>query len=122
MTRVASHCGCPAPTRWQSVMSQCASTVLLPGLLNSRSLRLTAVTQIFICILRVSFMFTSLFTTFQILPQLLNELKVDSTGDSIDWGTLAVYTCSKNCDEGPTYKAEFLWKQDFSDSNIAAAQ
>ncbi|PNF25052.1 Programmed cell death protein 2 [Cryptotermes secundus] len=49
---------------------------------------------------------------FQILPQMLNYLGLDSTEDSVDWGTLAVYTCSQSCDEGPAYKQEFLWKQD----------
>ena len=50
---------------------------------------------------------------FQVMPQLLNSLRVDSTGASIDWGTLAVYSCSVSCNtEG--YCREFLWKQDFS--------
>jgi pre-rRNA-processing protein TSR4 len=51
---------------------------------------------------------------FQILPQLLNHLGLDSVGDSIDWGTLAVYTCSASCDVGPAYHPEIVWKQDFS--------
>ncbi|XP_025940904.1 programmed cell death protein 2, partial [Apteryx rowi] len=51
---------------------------------------------------------------FQIMPQLLNHLKVDSLGESIDWGTLAVYTCANNCNEGNQYTEEFIWKQDFS--------
>ncbi|VDI64159.1 pre-rRNA-processing protein TSR4 [Mytilus galloprovincialis] len=55
---------------------------------------------------------------FQIMPQLLTYLEVDSLGDSIDWGTLCVYTCSGSCDIGNNYNKEFLWKQDFSDSNI----
>ncbi|XP_021926368.1 programmed cell death protein 2 [Zootermopsis nevadensis] len=49
---------------------------------------------------------------FQILPQLLNYLGLDSTEKSVDWGTLAIYTCSQSCNEGPAYKREFLWKQD----------
>jgi hypothetical protein len=48
----------------------------------------------------------------QILPQMLNYLGLDSTEKSVDWGTLAVYTCSQSCNEGPAYKQEFLWKQD----------
>jgi len=49
----------------------------------------------------------------QVMPQLLNYLNLDSTGDSIDWATLAVYTCSADCDLGGQYGKEFLWKQDF---------
>lgn len=51
---------------------------------------------------------------FQVMPQLLNSLGVDSTGASIDWGTVAVYTCSVSCDQGDQYRSEFIWKQDFS--------
>ncbi|NXX89273.1 PDCD2 protein, partial [Centropus bengalensis] len=51
---------------------------------------------------------------FQIMPQLLNHLKVDSLGESIDWGTLVVYTCADNCGDGSKYLEEFIWKQDFS--------
>ncbi|XP_059179842.1 programmed cell death protein 2 [Centropristis striata] len=51
---------------------------------------------------------------FQVMPQLLNSLSVDSTGASIDWGTLAVYTCSASCDHNDQYRPEFIWKQDFS--------
>ncbi|XP_041359403.1 programmed cell death protein 2-like [Gigantopelta aegis] len=49
---------------------------------------------------------------FQVLPQLLCHLGVDSLGDSIDWGTLCVYTCRQSCDIGTRYQDEFLWKQD----------
>lgn len=51
---------------------------------------------------------------FQVMPQLLNSLSVDSTGASIDWGTLAVYACSASCDGDGQYCPEFIWKQDFS--------
>ncbi|KFQ62059.1 Programmed cell death protein 2, partial [Pelecanus crispus] len=51
---------------------------------------------------------------FQIMPQLLNHLQVDSLGESIDWGTLVVYTCADNCGEGNKYLEEVIWKQDFS--------
>ncbi|XP_005148731.2 programmed cell death protein 2 [Melopsittacus undulatus] len=51
---------------------------------------------------------------FQIMPQLLNHLQVDSLGESIDWGTLVVYTCANNCGEENKYMEEFIWKQDFS--------
>uniref|UniRef100_A0A8C2KNX6 MYND-type domain-containing protein n=1 Tax=Cyprinus carpio TaxID=7962 RepID=A0A8C2KNX6_CYPCA len=51
---------------------------------------------------------------FQIMPQLLNHLKVDTTDASIDWGTVAIYTCADSCDQGTKYSPEFIWKQDFS--------
>uniref|UniRef100_UPI00358FDA81 programmed cell death protein 2 isoform X3 n=1 Tax=Myxine glutinosa TaxID=7769 RepID=UPI00358FDA81 len=63
---------------------------------------------------------------FQIMPQLLNDLNVDKLGASIDWGTLAVYTCSQSCrpaTDGETrtysYLPEFVWKQDFVQNNNA---
>ncbi|KAM9765125.1 programmed cell death protein 2 isoform 1-T1 [Menidia menidia] len=49
---------------------------------------------------------------FQVMPQLLNNLRVDSTGASIDWGTLVVYTCSASCNHDDQYSQEFIWKQD----------
>lgn len=53
---------------------------------------------------------------FQIMPQMLNDLRLDSASDTgIDWGTLAIYTCSDNCDLGSAYKKEYVWKQDYSD-------
>ncbi|NP_001134666.1 programmed cell death protein 2 [Salmo salar] len=52
---------------------------------------------------------------FQVMPQLLNDLKVDSPDASIDWGTLAVYTCADSCDQGNKYSSEFIWKQDFTE-------
>ncbi|XP_041280064.1 programmed cell death protein 2 isoform X1 [Onychostruthus taczanowskii] len=51
---------------------------------------------------------------FQIMPQLLNHLQVDSLGESIDWGTLVVYTCADSCGGGSEYLEEFIWKQDYS--------
>ncbi|KAG9469520.1 hypothetical protein GDO78_020303 [Eleutherodactylus coqui] len=51
---------------------------------------------------------------FQVMPQLLNHLKVDSLQESIDWGVLAVYTCAANCNAETCYVEEFLWKQDVS--------
>ncbi|XP_041468574.1 programmed cell death protein 2-like [Lytechinus variegatus] len=56
---------------------------------------------------------------FQIMPQLLTHLDVDSLDVSIDWGTLLIYTCSKSCTEGPPYHPEFLWKQDYHNSSIS---
>ncbi|CAI9742920.1 cell death 2 [Octopus vulgaris] len=51
---------------------------------------------------------------FQVMPQLLTHLGVDLLDDSLDWGTLAVYTCADSCDIGVKYVQEFLWKQDYS--------
>ncbi|XP_008404036.1 programmed cell death protein 2 [Poecilia reticulata] len=51
---------------------------------------------------------------FQVMPQLLNSLCVDSTGASIDWGTVTVFTCSASCNHGDQYRSEFVWKQDIS--------
>ncbi|XP_028256835.1 programmed cell death protein 2 [Parambassis ranga] len=56
---------------------------------------------------------------FQVMPQLLNSLCVDSTGASIDWGTLAIYTCSASCNHDEQYCPEFIWKQDFSSDQHA---
>lgn len=50
----------------------------------------------------------------QVMPQLLNSLGVDSTEASIDWGTVAIFTCSLSCDSEDDYRAEFVWKQDFT--------
>ncbi|XP_043560184.1 programmed cell death protein 2 isoform X2 [Chiloscyllium plagiosum] len=55
---------------------------------------------------------------FQVMPQLLNHLKMDSFGESLDWGTLVVYTCEQNCDHGNEYSAECIWKQDFSADHL----
>ena len=49
---------------------------------------------------------------FQILPQMLNYLKLDQVEKSIDWGTMAIFTCSKNCSAGDAYKVEYVVKQD----------
>ncbi|KAL9660977.1 hypothetical protein QQ045_025796 [Rhodiola kirilowii] len=48
---------------------------------------------------------------FQILPQLLYYFGVQNEADSIDWETIAVYTCRASCDGGPSYKDEFVWVQ-----------
>jgi len=55
---------------------------------------------------------------FQIMPQILNHLKLDSTEASVDWGTLCVYTCELSCPIGNGYAPEFIWKQDFHNSSI----
>ncbi|KAJ4947491.1 hypothetical protein JOQ06_009526 [Pogonophryne albipinna] len=59
---------------------------------------------------------------FQVMPQLLNSLCVDSTGASIDWGTLAVYACSASCNNDDQYCPEFIWKQDFSSDRLTQTQ
>lgn len=55
---------------------------------------------------------------FQVMPQLLNYLQVDCIEESVDWGTLAIYTCSQSCGDGSAYVTEFLWRQDFADTGI----
>lgn len=50
---------------------------------------------------------------FQVMPQLLNYAGKDAMEGDLDWGTVAVYTCKDNCVEGPAYKTEFCWRQDF---------
>lgn len=51
---------------------------------------------------------------FQVMPQMLSHLQVDQLGNSLDWGTLCVYTCSNSCQIGNTYHPEFIWKQDYA--------
>jgi len=58
---------------------------------------------------------------FQILPQVLHFLAVDgwegSRASDVDWGTLAVYTCSESCGDGSKqYFEEFIWYQASSGS------
>eukprot|EP00698_Gefionella_okellyi_P025003 TRINITY_DN900_c0_g1_i2.p1 TRINITY_DN900_c0_g1~~TRINITY_DN900_c0_g1_i2.p1 ORF type:complete len:340 (+),score=60.14 TRINITY_DN900_c0_g1_i2:47-1021(+) len=56
----------------------------------------------------------------QIMPQLLHVLHVDTQlgAQSIDWGTVAVYTCSADCDtnvqDNCAYREELTWKQTIS--------
>ncbi|OMO55557.1 Zinc finger, MYND-type [Corchorus capsularis] len=47
---------------------------------------------------------------FQILPQLLYFFGVKDDNESLDWATIAVYTCESSC-EGVGYKEEFAWVQ-----------
>lgn len=51
----------------------------------------------------------------QVMPQLLNYLKADRLGRSVDWGVLAVFTCAESCRLGVGYTEEFVWKQDITD-------
>jgi len=45
---------------------------------------------------------------FQVVSHLLSHLGVDSLSSSLDWGTLLVYTCSRSCHIGNTYRAEYV--------------
>ncbi|KAL4704299.1 hypothetical protein ACJJTC_012875 [Scirpophaga incertulas] len=49
---------------------------------------------------------------FQIMPQLLNFINVGVEVNSIDWGILAIFTCKQSCNEGLSYKQEYILKQD----------
>jgi pre-rRNA-processing protein TSR4 len=60
----------------------------------------------------------------QIMPQLLYYLKPENVATgasletaSIDWGTLLIYTCSKDCGAEGAYMPEHLWRQDWSTSS-----
>ncbi|XP_024600653.1 programmed cell death protein 2 isoform X2 [Neophocaena asiaeorientalis asiaeorientalis] len=53
---------------------------------------------------------------FQVMPQLLNYLKADRLGRSVDWGVLAVFTCAESCGLGTGYTEEFVWKQDVTET------
>ncbi|RCI03950.1 Programmed cell death protein 2 [Rhizopus stolonifer] len=57
---------------------------------------------------------------FQILSTLLNFIGVNHVAvDSLDWGSLFVYTCKENCALGNgVYAEEVLWKQDFSQDGM----
>ncbi|RUS22173.1 programmed cell death protein 2 [Endogone sp. FLAS-F59071] len=61
---------------------------------------------------------------FQILSTLLNYLNINHTStDSLDWGTLLVYTCKDNCHvPGLYYAEEILWRQDFSEEGVNFGQ
>ncbi|KAL5571111.1 hypothetical protein UlMin_020708 [Ulmus minor] len=48
---------------------------------------------------------------FQILPQLLYYFRVRNDVDSLDFATIAVYTCQASCESGVAYKEEFAWVQ-----------
>ncbi|KAJ2451383.1 hypothetical protein EV183_003660 [Coemansia sp. RSA 2336] len=57
---------------------------------------------------------------FQIMPQMINYLSIDSVDpNSIDWGTLLVYTCSRNCSSSSAkYIEEVICRQQFSSHGI----
>ncbi|KAI7855292.1 programmed cell death protein 2 [Circinella umbellata] len=53
---------------------------------------------------------------FQILSTLLNYLDISHVAeDSLDWGSVYIYTCKYNCPISPDiFVPEYIWKQDFS--------
>ncbi len=53
---------------------------------------------------------------FQVMPQILNYLNLDhSDPDALDFGTLLVYTCPRNCKpQEMNHVPEIVWRQDFS--------
>jgi hypothetical protein len=68
---------------------------------------------------------------FQVLPQLLSALGVDATlsspdssGAALDFGTIAVYTCTASCSAGGAggapYTEEWAWVQPTQDDKTTA--
>ena len=56
-------------------------------------------------------------SVYQVLSQTLSYINIENGQDSLDWGTLIVYTCKKSCRiEG--YAREFVWQQDYSDKDL----
>lgn len=55
---------------------------------------------------------------FQIMPQLLNHLKVTDNIDCLDWGIIAIYTCKNACLPNSKYVEEFIWKQDVEKDDV----
>eukprot|EP00252_Welwitschia_mirabilis_P018681 TRINITY_DN4161_c0_g1_i2.p1 TRINITY_DN4161_c0_g1~~TRINITY_DN4161_c0_g1_i2.p1 ORF type:complete len:407 (+),score=80.26 TRINITY_DN4161_c0_g1_i2:424-1644(+) len=49
---------------------------------------------------------------FQVLPQLLYFFKVENEINSLDWGTIVIYSCEASCGRtSPGYVEEFAWVQ-----------
>ena len=46
---------------------------------------------------------------FQVMPQLLHQ--IIRSEESLDWGTLVVYTCIQSCALEDGYKEEYIWRQ-----------
>lgn len=51
---------------------------------------------------------------FQIMPQLLYYFGVENEVDSLDWATIAIYTCNSSCDSNVAYMEEFPLVQLYS--------
>ena len=52
------------------------------------------------------------------MPQTLSYLNMDAASDdSLDWGTLLIYTCRSSCHISG-YVSEFVWKQNMSDRDV----
>ena len=50
--------------------------------------------------------------TMQVMPQLLSSLGIDDEHDSsLDWATLAIYSCAASCDSSDAYTEEYVWVQ-----------
>lgn len=49
---------------------------------------------------------------FQVMPQMLNELK----NYDLDWGIIAVFTCENDCHTNDKYVQEFCYKQDLTET------
>jgi len=54
------------------------------------------------------------------MPQLLNYLNIDDKDpNSLDWGTVAVYTCNANCQpKDKHYMEGFVYHQYFSNDGL----
>eukprot|EP00249_Psilotum_nudum_P018347 c26760_g1_i1 orf=210-1457(+) len=48
---------------------------------------------------------------FQILPQLLYFFGVSNEADSLDWATIAIFSCESSCSSSKSYVEEFAWVQ-----------
>ena len=67
---------------------------------------------------------------FQVMPQLAAVLEQETTArevrsavatkamEELDWGVLAVYTCSKSCDIAADYAEEFVWHNPVKDEEL----
>lgn len=56
----------------------------------------------------------------QVMPQLLNHLGLETTTESPDWGTLAIFTCKDNCSTAKYqgYRREYVMRQMFQESKL----
>ncbi|XP_031489920.1 uncharacterized protein LOC116257375 isoform X2 [Nymphaea colorata] len=58
-----------------------------------------------------SFCHSPRYFEFQVLSQLLYYFQVSNDSDSLDWATIAVYTCAASCEASTSYCEEFAWVQ-----------